>query len=323
MGRFLLKRVGRGLLTIFFSVTITFFLLRLMPADPVSMMIDPQMSQETIDAITAQYGLDKPLLVQYGAYLLQLLHGNLGTSFRSRTPVSEMLMQKLPWTLLLLAVSVTLALLIGIPVGLKAAKKRNGAFDKFVNVFTMICVSIFVPFLSFGLLYIFSYTLKWLPTGGAYTPPPAQGFAYALDVAKHAILPALALMLSNCTSIILYTRNSMLDVSKEDYIRTARMKGWDERYITRKHAMRNAMIPTVTATSLMVTRMVGGAIMTETIFSWPGIGRMIYDSVSSLDYPVLQGTFLLLAVTAVVVNIITDIVLAWIDPRIKLGGKRA
>lgn len=323
MGKFLVKRFIRGLLTIFCSVTITFFLLRLMPADPVSMMIDPQMTQETIDAITQQYGLDKPLIVQYGAYLFQLLQGNLGTSFRMRVPVSEMLLQKLPWTLILLTLSISMALLIGIPVGLKAAKHRNGAFDKFVNVFTMMCVSIFVPFLAFGLLFIFSYTLKILPTGGAYNPPPAQGLAYAADVLRHAILPACALTISNCASIILYTRNSMIEVSKEDYIRTARAKGWDDRYITRKHAMRNAMIPTITSTSLLVTRMVGGSIMTETIFSWPGIGRMIFDSVSTLDYPVLQGTFLVLSITAVVINIITDIVLAWVDPRIKLGGKKA
>lgn len=323
MGNFLVKRLLRGLLTIFCSVTITFFLLRLMPADPVSMMVDPQMSQETVEAITQQYGLDKPLIVQYGAYLWQLVHGNLGTSFRMRIPVSQMLMQKLPWTLLLLGISVSLSLVIGIPVGLKAAKHRNKLFDKSVSVFTMMCVSVFVPFLSFGLLYVFAYTLKWLPTGGAYMPPPAKGFAYVVDVAKHAVLPSLALMISNCTSIILYTRNSMIEVSKEDYIRTAKAKGWDDRYITRKHAMRNAMIPTITATGMMIARMMGGAIMTETIFSWPGVGRMIFESVSTLDYPVLQGTFLVLATTTVIINIITDIVLAWVDPRIKLGGKAA
>lgn len=321
MGNFLVKRFIRGFITIFFSVSITFFLIRVMPADPVSMMVDPQMTQETIDSITQQYGLDKPLLVQYGAYLLQLLQGNFGTSFRMRIPVMNILLQRLPWTLLLLGVSISLSMAIGIPVGLKAAKHRNKAFDKAVNVLTMIFVSVFIPFLSFGLLYLFSYTLKWLPTGGAYSPPPAEGFAFALDVARHTVLPALALTISNCTSIILYTRNSMIEVSKEDYIRTAKAKGWDDRYITRKHALRNAMIPTVTATGMMIARMMGGAILTETIFSWPGIGRMIFDSVSTLDYPVLQGTFLILATTTVLINIMTDIILAWIDPRIKLGGK--
>jgi ABC-type dipeptide/oligopeptide/nickel transport system permease component len=321
MGNFLVKRLFRGLLTVFFSVTVTFFLLRFMPADPVSMMIDPQMTQDTVDAITQQYGLDKPLLYQYAAYLFQLLQGNLGTSFRMRIPVMDMLMQRLPWTLLLLGNSVSLSLLIGIPVGLKAAKYRNRLFDKSVNVFAMIFVSIFIPFLSFGLLYFFSYTLNWLPTGGAYMPPPAKGFKFIIDVARHAVLPSLALMISNCTSIILYTRNSMIEVSKEDYIRTARAKGWDDRYITRKHAMKNAMIPTITAAGMMIARMMGGAIMTETIFSWPGIGRMIFESVSTLDYPVLQGTFLILATTTVIINIITDIILAWVDPRIKLGGK--
>ncbi len=320
MGRYLTKRAIRGLLTVFVSVSITFFLLRLIPADPVSMMLDPKMSAETVARMTAQFGLDKPLLQQYVIYLGQLLHGNLGVSFKSRDAVSAILMQKLPWTVILLLLSITFSLSIGIPVGLKAAKKRNGAFDKFINVITMVGISIFIPFLSFALLYLFGYKLHILPTGGAYTPPPAEGFAYVIDVLRHAVLPTFTLFIGNCTSIILYTRNSMIEVQKEDYIRTALAKGWDDRYVTRKHALKNAMIPTITATGIMVASMVGGAIMTESIYSWPGVGRLIYDSVTALDYPVLQGAFLVLSITTVVINIVTDLILAWIDPRVKLGG---
>ncbi len=287
------------------------------------MMLDPKMSAETVARMTAQFGLDKPLLQQYVIYLGQLLHGNLGVSFKSRDAVSAILMQKLPWTILLLLLSITFSLLIGIPVGLKAAKKRNGIFDKIINVVTMVGISIFIPFLSFALLYLFGYKLHLLPTGGAYTPPPAEGFAYVLDVLRHAILPTFTLFIGNCTSIILYTRNSMIEVQKEDYIRTALAKGWDDRYVTRKHALKNAMIPTITATGIMVAIMVGGAIMTESIYSWPGIGRLIFDSVTALDYPVLQGAFLVLSITTVVINIITDLILAWIDPRVKLGGAKA
>lgn len=323
MGRYLSKRVLRGLLTVFVSISITFFLLRLIPADPVSMMLDPKMSAETIARMTAQFGLDKPLLQQYVIYLGQLLHGNLGVSFKSRDAVTAILMHKLPWTILLLLLSVSFSLLIGIPVGLKAAKKRNGVFDKFINVITMIGISIFIPFLSFALLYLFGYKLHILPTGGAYTPPPAEGFAYIVDVLRHAILPTFTLFIGNCTAIILYTRNSMIEVQKEDYIRTALAKGWDDRYVTRKHALKNAMIPTITATGIMVASMVGGAIMTESIYSWPGIGRLIYDSVTALDYPVLQGAFLILSITTVVINIIIDLILAWVDPRVKLGGGKA
>lgn len=314
------------MLTIFLSVTFTFFLLRLMPSDPVQMLIDPKMSEETVAQLYAQYGLDKPLMAQYGNYLLQLLQGNMGTSFSHKnTPVTQVLMGDLPWTLLLMGISVTLSLLIGIPVGMHAAKKHGKAFDRAVNVIMIIGISIFIPFLAFGLLYLFGYKLAWLPTGKMYdiAARRAGGWAYLVSVAKHAVLPAITLTISNVTTIILYTRNSMLDVQKEDYIRTALAKGWDEKYVTRKHAMKNAMIPTVTATGIMIASMVGGAIMTESIYSWQGVGYEIYTSVSALDYPVLQGAFLVLSAVTVIMNIITDLVLAWIDPRVKLGGGKA
>lgn len=323
MGKYLTKRVLRGLLTIFLSITFTFFLLRLMPSDPVAMLIDPKMSEETVAQLYTQYGLDKPLPVQYGNYLWQLLHGNMGTSFSHKnTPVTEVLMSDLPWTLLLMAISVTLSLVIGIPVGMHAAKKHGKAFDRAVNLIMMVGISIFIPFLAFGLLYLFGYKLAWLPTGKMYdiAARRAGGWKYFISVAQHAVLPALTLTISNCTTIILYTRNSMLDVQKEDYIRTAMAKGWDDRYVTRKHAMKNAMIPTITATGIMIASMVGGAIMTESIYSWQGVGYEIYTSVSALDYPVLQGAFLILSAVTVFMNIITDLVLAWIDPRVKLGG---
>ncbi len=320
MGNYLLRRGLRGLLTVFVSVTFTFLLLRLMPADPVSMMVDPKMSAETIARMTTEYGLDQPLIVQYGKYIGQTLQGNLGESFKYKEPVSQLLAQKLPWTLLLLVITVSLSLLIGIPVGLTAAKRKNKLFDKGVSLFTVLGMSVFIPFLSFGLLYIFGYWLKIFPTSGAYTPPPGQGFEFWKDVGWHVVLPAFTLFIGNCTTIILYTRNSMIDVQKEDYIRTARAKGWDDRYVTRKHALKNAMIPTVTVTGIMVASMMGGAIMTETIYSWPGVGRLIYESVASLDYPVLQGAFLVLSITTVVINILTDLVLAAIDPRVRLGG---
>ena len=186
-----------------------------------------------------------------------------------------------------------------------------------------LAISIFIPFISFAFLYVFGYLLGLLPTGGAYTPPPAKGFAYFLDVARHAILPTITLFLGNSATIILYSRNSMLDVLKEDYIRTAAAKGWDEKYVTRVHALKNALIPTVTITGLMVGSMIGGAIMTETIYAWPGVGGLIYDAVNAMDYPVLQGAFLLLSVTVVVMNILTDLVVSKIDPRIRLGGGKA
>lgn len=323
MWNYLLKRVLKGLLTIFISVTITFFILRLMPSDPVTIMVDPRMSPETAEQIIAQFGLDQPRSVQYVRYLQQLAQGNLGTSFRTRQPVIDMIMQKLPWTLLLMALVTTTSLLLGIPVGIAAARKPNKRLDRTVNLLIMVGVSVFIPFMSIALLYIFSYKLGWLPTGGAYTPPPGQGLAYVVDVLKHAVLPTFTLFVANVGTIILYSRNSMIDVLGEDYIRTARSKGWREGYILRVHALKNAMIPTITIVGIMIGNLVGGAIMTETIYSWPGIGRMIYESVQSLDFPVLQGAFLMLAVVVVVMSILTDLVISLLDPRIKLGGSNA
>lgn len=323
MGPYLIKRLLKSLLTVFISVGMTFIIIRLMPADPVSLMVDPKLSPEVQEAMRQSFGLDKPVLTQFFIYLGNLLQGDLGQSFKTREPVTVVLMQRLPWTILLMFSTLLVSLGIGIPVGVVAAKRRNGFFDRTVNVVVTLAISIFIPFLSFAFLFVFGYLLGLLPTGGAYTPPPARGFAFVLDVAQHAILPTVTLFLGTCATIVLYSRNSMLDVLKEDYIRTAAAKGWDERYVTRVHALRNALIPTVTVTGLMIGSMIGGAIMTETIYSWPGVGRLIYDSVNAMDYPVLQGAFLLLSVTVVTMNFLTDLIVSRLDPRIRLGGGKA
>lgn len=320
MGNYLIKRILKSLLTIFISISLTFLIIRLMPADPVSLMVDPKLSPEVQAEMRKSFGLDKPLGIQFLIYLRNLAHGDLGLSFKTREPVSVVLMQRLPWTLLLMFTTLTCSLAVGIPIGIAAAKRRNSTFDRAVNIVVTLAISVFIPFISFAFLYIFGYLLGILPTGGAYTPPPAKGFAYFLDVARHSVLPTFTLFLGNCATIILYSRNSMLDVLKEDYMRTAAAKGWDDRYITRVHALRNALIPTVTIIGLMVSSMIGGAIMTETIYAWPGIGRLIYDSVNAMDYPVLQGAFLVLSVTVVVMNFLTDLVVSKLDPRIRLGG---
>ncbi len=320
MIKYLLKRIGKGLLTLYISITATFLIIRCMPSNPVDILVDPKLGPEVRASMIAEFGLDKSIFEQYIIFWKDLFHFNLGTSFKSHEPVIDILMQKLPWTLLLLVIVVVLALLIGVPIGIAAARRKGKAFDKIVNIGVMVGVSIFVPFLSFGLMYVFAYLLKLLPTSGAYTPPPAEGFAYIIDVLKHAILPATTLLLANIATIVMYTRNSMLDVLNEDYIRTAYSKGLDEKTVIHRHALKNAMIPTVTVTGIMIGTLVGGSVMTETIFAWPGIGRLVYDSVASLDYPVLQGAFIILAVTVVIINILTDLVVAWLDPRIKLGG---
>lgn len=320
MLRFLLRRAGRGVLTILVSVTLVFFIVRAMPSDPVSLMISPQMTPETQQALTQAYGLDKPIGVQYVLYMRELLRGNLGTSFARRVPVTEYLAERLPWTLLLLLAVMLIVILVGISVGLFAAAHKGKLADRLINIVVTMGISIFIPFMAFLLLYIFSFKLKISPTGGAYTPPKGVGMAYYLDVARHLILPAVALSITNLANAVLYTRNSMIDVLREDYIRTAYSKGNSKGRVLRVHALKNALIPTVTIIGMQIGLMVGGATVTETVFSWPGIGRLVYDSVNALDYPVLQGAFLLMAVAVVVMSFITDLVVAWLDPRIKLGG---
>lgn len=320
MSSYLTKRILKGLFTFFISITLTFFIIRFIPSNPVDILVDPKMGPEVQAAMMERYGLDKSKGEQYIIFLTDLLKGDLGTSFKSGQPVTEVILERLPWTLLLLFIVVIFALLIGIPIGMYAAKRKGKMADKVINFMVTLGISVFTPFLAFAFLYFFSYVLKVLPTGGAYTPPPADGLEYVIDVVKHSILPALTLFSSNVASIIMYTRNSMIDVLEEDYIRTAYSKGLKEKKVIIKHALKNAMIPTITVTGLMIGSMVGGAVLTETIFSWPGLGRLVYDSVNSLDYPVLQGSFIILSFSVILMNIITDIMVAWLDPRIKLGG---
>lgn len=320
MVKYLIKRILKGLFTVFVSLTLVFILVRCMPSNPADILVDPMLGPEAVAAMEERLGLNDPMIVQYGKYIGGLLQGDFGNSFRNGQPVMTTLLPRLQWTILLLVVVQVISIGIGVPVGIAAAKRKNKLFDKVSNGFIIVAISIFIPFLSFGFLFLFSYILKWLPTGGAYTPPLKHGMAYFMDVGRHIILPALTLSFNNIASVIMYTRNSAIDVLREDYVRTAYAKGWNSGYVLRRHVLKNAMIPTVTVIGLNIGKMVGGAIMTETVFSWPGIGRLIYESVTMQDYPMLQGAFLILALTVVIMGIITDLVIACMDPRIKLGN---
>lgn len=320
MFRYILRRLGRGILTILVSVTLVFFIVRAMPSNPVDLMISPQMTPEAQAQLMETFGLDQPKSTQYFLYMKELLKGNLGISFSKRIPVTEYLAEKLPWTLLLLAAVMLIVIVFGISVGIYAAAHKGKISDRIISILVTMGISIFIPFMAFLVLYIFAFKLKWLPTGGAYTPPKGSGWSYYLDVAKHLVLPALSLSITNLANAVLYTRNSMIDVLQEDYMRTAYSKGNSKGRALRVHALKNALIPTVTVIGMQIGLMVGGATVTETVFSWPGIGRLVYDSVNTLDYPVLQGAFLLMAVAVVIMSFITDLVVAWLDPRIKLGG---
>jgi peptide/nickel transport system permease protein len=312
----MLPRLGRGVLTIWFAVTVTFLLLRLLPGDPALAVASPNMTESARAALLEQYGLDQPLIVQYGLYLEQLLKGNLGTSFTQSIPVLDVLMQRLPWTLLLTGTALVSTVVVGIPLGVLAAARRGRFLDKMVQVVGVTGQSLFVPSLGVFLLFIFGLTLRWLPIGGAYTTG-SYGMEWYGSVLLHLVLPALSLMLIQLGSYVLTMRSTLIDALGEDYTVLARANGLPYRRILWKHALRNALLPTTTLIGLQLGFLVGGAVLTETVFAYPGIGRGIYEAVTQLDFPVLQGAFVMLAATVVIANMVTDILYGFLDPRVK------
>lgn len=314
--KFMLPRLGRGLLTIWFAVTVTFLLLRLLPGDPALAVASPNMTESARAALLEQYGLNQPLIVQYWLYLEQLLQGNLGTSFTQSIPVLDVLMQRLPWTLLLTGTALVATVVAGIPLGVLAAAKRGRFLDKMVQVIGVTGQSLFVPSIGVFLLFTFGLTLRWLPIGGAYSTG-SYGMEWYGSVLLHLILPALSLMLIQLGSYVLTLRSTLIDALGEDYTVLARANGLPYRRILWKHALRNALLPTTTLIGLQLGFLVGGAVLTETVFAYPGIGRGIYEAVTQLDFPVLQGAFVMLAATVVIANMITDIVYGFLDPRVK------
>jgi peptide/nickel transport system permease protein len=314
--RFAVRRLGRGLLTLWFATTVTFLLLRLLPGDPALAVASPNMTPQARGILLHQYGLDQPLLTQYGKYLWQLVHGNLGISFTQQVPVSSVLMARLPWTLLLTLTALVVTVAAGIPLGVLAATHPRGLLDRLVQVAGVTAQSLFVPSVGILLLFVLGLQLHWLPIGGAYSPG-VYGAGWYLDVLKHLILPGISLALVQLGSYVLTLRSTLLESLGEDYCVLANAKGLPNRKVVWKHALRNALLPTTTLVGLQLGFLVGGAVLTETVFAYPGIGRGIYEAVTQLDFPVLQGAFVLLAATVVVANVLTDLAYGLLDPRVR------
>ncbi|GLY85957.1 ABC transporter permease [Actinoallomurus iriomotensis] len=315
LARFALRRVLRGVVTIWFAVTVTFLMLRLLPGDPALAVATPNMTRETRQALLHQYGLDQSLAVQYGKYLWQLLHGNLGVSFSQSVPVTTALMERLPWTLLLTLSALVVTIVIGVPLGVLAASRR-GFWDRAVQLSGVVGQSLFVPSIGIFLLYLLGLKLRWFPIGGAYTEN-TYGIAWYGSVLRHLVLPCLSLVLVQLGSYVLTLRSTLIDALGEDYCTLARANGLGERKVLWKHALRNALLPTTTLVGLQLGFVVGGAVLTETIYAYPGIGRGIYEAVTQLDFPVLQGAFVLLSATVIVANLLTDLAYGLLDPRVR------
>lgn len=303
---FVLRRLAAAVPTLFGVTLIVFFLVRLLPGDPARLLAGLLASQQEVDRIRAQLGLTKPLPVQYGIFLAHLLHGDLGRSTVTQAPVTAEIASRLPQTAMLAASATVLAGVLGVVSGIVVSTRQYTLTDYVVTVLALAGVSIPVYWLGLMLMLVFSVALHLLPAGG-YSGP------------RSLILPSVTLAAFSLAIIERMTRSSMLESLRQDYIRTARAKGLAERVVVYRHALRNALIPVVTVIGLQFGALFGGAILTETTFAWPGIGRLLVSAITARDYPVIQGVVLLFAVTFVVVNLVVDLLYGYIDPRIKYG----
>jgi len=301
---------------LWFAITVTFLLLRLLPGDPVTALASTNMDQATKQDLLDRYGLNESLPSQYVKYFVQLFHGDLGISFSQKQPVTEVLVSRLPWTLLLTGTALLVTVAVGIPLGVLAATRARSLVDRVLQVGGVVGQSLFVPSVGIFLLYVFGLRLGWLPIGGA-VDENVYGMDWYASVAAHLVLPCISLALVSLGSYVLTLRATLIDSLGEDYCDLARAKGMPQRTVVWKHALRNALLPTTTLLGLQLGFLVGGAVLTETIFAYPGVGRAIYDSVNRLDFPVLQGAFIMLAGTVVLANLLTDLTYGALDPRVK------
>jgi peptide/nickel transport system permease protein len=304
MRRYIIRRLGYSVVSlVLLSLTIFFFVR--VTGDPAVLLVEPGASKADLEQIRQQFGLDRPLFVQYGHFVSSLVRGDFGQSFYYRTPVLELYLSRLPNSLMLAAAAMALSLLIGIPSGILAAVNVNGWWDRVGKIFSLLGLSLPSFWVGLVMILFFSVYLGWLPSSGAGT-------------ISHLIMPAFALGWFFAAAHMRMTRSSMLEVMGSEYVKLARLKGLPERMVITKHAFKNALIPVLTLAGINLVIMVNVAVIVETVFAWPGIGRLLYEGVAFRDFPVVQATVLLGGVMIVVVNLLVDILYAVIDPRIRL-----
>jgi peptide/nickel transport system permease protein len=292
---------------------ILFTLMRLAPGGPEAVLIGGEFSQEVAARIRQRLGLDRPLLVQYGSWALAALQGDLGRSFKTGDPVATLIWDRLPPTLQLTAGALAFALVVAVPLGVLAAVRRNTVWDSLGSAVSLFGISFPSFWLGIMLILLFSELLRWLPPSGLSEYGQEGDLAARL---RHAILPTLTLGLIQMAAFMRFTRSSLLEALRQDYVRTARAKGLPGGRVIWRHALRNALIPVVTVVGLSLPTLVGGAVLTETVFAWPGIGRLAVGAVFERDYPVIMGVNLLVGALVITANLLTDLVYCLIDPRI-------
>jgi len=347
LGRYIIRRLISVIPTLIGVTLVIFLFQRLIPGDPAVAMLGEHATTENVARIREQFGLDKPAFLdrdalaegdlsgffdsQYVRYFGRLLQFDLGDSIHRRIPIAETLKERFPATVELALLAMSISLIIGIPIGILSAARRNSILDGTTMVGSLIGVSVPIFWLGIMEIMLFAVILKWLPSGGRLSSGVViepitnlllldslltGNWAGFSDALKHIIMPAVSLATIPTAIITRMTRSSMLDVLQEDYIRTASAKGLAERVVLFRHALKNAFLPVITIIGIQVGSLLAGAVLTETIFSWPGIGKWVYDSILGRDYPIVQGVTLLIAVIFLLVNLLVDLSYAVLDPRI-------
>ena len=320
--RYIARRMIQIIIIFFLILTVLFLLFRWAPGDPVSMMVDPDMTQEDAEILIVQLGLDQPIGIQYLLYVKNFFTGHFGFSFHYGEPVVDIIWNRLPNTVLLFTTSIILSALVGVFLGKIASWHKGKKTDSLMTIGALVTHTLFLPWLALILIWVFAYKFGWFPINGmiseeVWLDPEAGFIARAIDVMYHMVLPLSTLFLIHFGAYLLIMRSSMLETLKEDYILTARAKGLEEKVIRDHHAAPNAALPVVTSVGLSLAFSINGGALTETVFTWPGIGRELVSSVSQNDYPLAQACFLMIAGVVLVSNLVVDVLYAYLDPRIR------
>jgi peptide/nickel transport system permease protein len=311
---YVLRRLIQAVAVLFIVSVVTFGLIHSAPGGP-AMLANPELSSEQVAQMTEELELNDPIVVQYLRWLGNVLQGDFGNSYSAIKPVTTVIAERLPNTAILAFTALTLAVVIAIPLGVLSAIRRNSALDRIVAALSFMGISVPVFWLGIMLIILFSLRLGWLPSGGMNTVGESDSIR---DRVEHLILPVMVLCIGNLAELIRYTRSGMIAVLQEDYMRTARAKGLSQRAVLLGHGLRNAMIPVVTVIAIMIPRALGSAAITETVFSWPGMGRLAVESATNRDYPVVLGVTMTVALITVICSLLVDILYGVLDPRIRV-----
>ena len=315
--RYLVSKIVQALITLLFVLTFNFFLFRVLPGNPVALLArSERLTRADIAEQLKVLGLNQPLPVQYVTYLRETLTGQLGVSLRTAQPVSQIVLSRIPATLLLVGLGTLLATVLGIAMGIKGGWQRGSTFDTSTLYGSLVLYSMPEGWLGMLLLLLFSGVLGWFPAGGFETGG-LTGIARLVDVIDHLFLPVLTLTLGYIGSYEIIMRSSMIEAAHEDYVTVARAKGLGEPTVRRRHVVPNAFLPTFTLTFLSLGYVLGGAVVIEAVFSYPGLGLLTYNAINTLDYPVIEAVFLVSSLAVIVFNLVADLTYGYLDPRVR------